>query len=618
MSKRNIQRLLGVIILVLLALVKIKEWNQEQGQVTELANDPISSSISNSSCVQCHGEVQGMSPYHEEIGCVACHLGNNESEIEDSSHIGMISIPGNFSDADATCGICHVQALSDIKHSMMTTNSGIIAIDRFIFGESNSPDSIVHINDLGYSAADVHLRNLCTHCHLGNEKKEMGPISEKSRGGGCNACHLNYSEQALSERLHIDSFPHSFHPSLDLNVSDAHCFGCHSRSGRISTNYEGWHETLLSKDSILPSTKYRILEDDRVFEKRSADIHHEKGLACIDCHMYEDVMGDGKLHAHEEDAVKLSCEDCHFDSNPYTLSYDELNFSQRRILKMRKYLHDNSKILTTKVDTVALLNAYIDDDGNAILLRKSDQKKFTLGSPSESCSREAGHQDISCTTCHSAWAPQCLGCHSDFDPNAKGYDLFTADYMDGTWIEYAAEFLADEPAMGVRIKQGKREISPAIPGMIMTLDQSNFPNSDKKESEFHRLFAPAEPHTTSATGRTCTSCHASSAALGYGRGELIFNVKEAKWTYESAYENLQDGLPADAWIGFLREPAADMYSTRRDFKPFSVEEQKRILSVGACLSCHKDDSKILLNSLSLPFSEYKKKMSSECAEAVFN
>ena len=500
----------------------------------------------------------------------------------------------------------------------MTTNSGIISVDRYIFGELDSAEVLTHINELGFSAADVHVRNLCSHCHLGNEKKEMGPITELSRGGGCNACHLNYSSEAAQELNLKDSVLNRFHPSLDLNISDDHCFGCHSRSGRISTNYEGWHETLLLKDSVKAGSKYRILEDDRVFSKVSPDVHHTKGLMCIDCHQYEDLMGDGKDHVHEEDAVKISCEDCHFDNAPLTKTKEELNFTHLRILKMREYAHENMRFLTTEKDTTPILNSFLDENNKAYLVSKADRTKWLLNGPSESCNRDAGHQDVSCTACHSSWAPQCIGCHSNYDPNAQGYDLFTQDYRDGTWIEYAAEFLSDEPTMGVRTKENKRSITAAIPGMIMTLDQSSFPNSRKSKTSFHRLFAPAEPHTTTAKGRTCASCHAQASAIGYGRGELTFKIKTMTWEFESSYEELEDGIPADAWIAFLKEPDAAMYSTRKDFKPFSLEEQQRILAVGACLSCHKENSKVMLNSLTLPFSEYKKKMSSECVEAVFN
>lgn len=615
-SKKKGIIVLGLILLLFLGLTYLKEHFDENGRLDFITHISENSHLQKSSCIDCHGDLKGLSPYHKNIGCVSCHKGNNENSIKDSSHLAMISIPGNLQDADQTCGICHVQALDDIKKSIMTTNSGILSIDRYIFGETDDPNLINHIKDLGYSPADVHVRNLCSHCHLGNEKKEIGPISELSRGGGCNACHLNYANEAKQEIKNplVDSIKRLYHPSLDLNVSDDHCFGCHSRSGRIATNYEGWHETLLKKDSIEKSDNYRVLEDDRVFRKVTEDVHHTIGLACIDCHNYEDIMGDGKSYAHEEDAVKISCEDCHFEDTPYTLSYNALGFTQRRILKIREYDHNNSKIGATKKDTTALLNVYLDERDNAFLIRKSDGKKFAMSSPSGSCNKDAGHQDISCSACHSAWAPQCIGCHSDFDRNASGYDLYKGEEMQGSWIEYASEFLAEEPSLGVRRKDGKREIQSAIPGMIMTLDQSDHPNSTNKETTFHRLFAPASPHTISKKGRTCSTCHTNPLALGYGRGVLRF---DKKWTFDAEYANLEDGLPSDAWIGFMEDLGDERYSTRVDFLPFSKSEQERILTVGACLSCHKEDSKVMMNSLSIPFLEYKKKMSSECVEAVF-
>jgi hypothetical protein len=51
----------------------------------------------------------------------------------------------------------------------------------------------------------------------------------------------------------------------------------------------------------------------------------------------------------------------------------------------------------------------------------------------------------------------------------------------------------------------------------------------------------------------------------------------------------QDGLPADAWTGFLAA-RSDRASTQDGARPFGVEEQQRILTVGACLSCHAGDS----------------------------
>jgi hypothetical protein len=41
------------------------------------------------------------------------------------------------------------------------------------------------------------------------------------------------------------------------------------------------------------------------------DVHHQRGMHCIDCHTANDVMGDGELHGSMENAVEISCSDCH-------------------------------------------------------------------------------------------------------------------------------------------------------------------------------------------------------------------------------------------------------------------------------------------------------------------
>ena len=57
-----------------------------------------------------------------------------------------------------------------------------------------------------------------------------------------------------------------------------------------------------------------------------------------------------------------------------------------------------------------------------------------------------------------------------------------------------------------------------------------------------------------------------------------------------------DGLPEDAWIPFLGVRTG-MVSTRDDVRPFSVEEQRRILTVGACLTCHEGESQVMRGSV---------------------
>ncbi|MCK5401220.1 MAG: hypothetical protein KAJ28_06265 [Flavobacteriaceae bacterium] len=175
-------------------------------------------------------------------------------------------------------------------------------------------------------------------------------------------------------------------------------------------------------------------------------------------------------------------------------------------------------------------------------------------------------------------------------------------YVQGQWKEYVAEFSSSLPAMGVRENNEGKYIEPAIPGMIMTIDLSSYTEKIVgKDILFHRLYAPNSPHTTTKEVRSCMSCHANSATLGYGNGALnyIINNGIGKWNFIPEYElNPNDNLPEDAWIPFLKTVEEGVVnSTRSDFRPFTVKEQKQLLLIGACLQCHKENSSIMQESL---------------------
>jgi hypothetical protein len=135
----------------------------------------------------------------------------------------------------------------------------------------------------------------------------------------------------------------------------------------------------------------------------------------------------------------------------------------------------------------------------------------------------------------------------------------------------------------------------------------------KSGGEFHRLFAPASPHTTAAQSRDCRSCHANPAALGYGRGQLKYEVKGGvgKWIFSPAYSRSpQDGLPLDAWIGFLQEPKGGT-TTRKGARPLNLEEQRKILLVGACLQCHSEKERRMA-AVFADFRNYRAALGPQC------
>jgi len=621
---------LYVIIVSILVIISLFVYGlYSYGNLSQNSSDNSDYSAVNSkaeSCLQCHQQTTGFSIFHDPkvIGCTPCHLGNGTAVAKEDAHKNMVKIPGNLSNAKETCGICHPSELHKINHSLMTTNSGIVAVDKFIFGEANSPNIQYHIKDLKNSASDTHLKNLCAKCHLGAEKKEFGSITTQSRGGGCNACHLNYTPSAKSEleiyTLNKDKLP-TIHPSSDINVTNNHCFGCHSRSSRIATNYIGWQETL--KDTILASeiNKFTTLDDGRIYKIKTEDVHHTKGLLCIDCHSSHEVMGDGKDYLHEEDAVKIQCVDCHFKTKPNTIPFDSLDVESNLVYMLRQYKHADKRILVTKKDANPLVNTFMNNIGEAFLMGKGDKKLHPIKRQSEICSRDKAHQDLSCNMCHASWTSRCIGCHNQFDKDDKnGYDLLSDKKTIGQWREYVSEFGASPPTMGVRVKGNSKKIEPAIPGMIMSIDHSSFTDNTSDSTSFHRLYAPNAPHTIGKKARSCTSCHTNPMAIGYGKGTLTFNKKNANWTFRAFYDaNVYDGLPEDAWMPFLKRlDNSKNYSTRTNFRPLNLQEQKTILTIGTCLQCHKSTSKVMQNALKDGLANQLKNLSNKCIIPKFN
>jgi hypothetical protein len=332
-------------------------------------------------------------------------------------------------------------------------------------------------------------------------------------------------------------------------------------------------------------------------------------------------MGDGQKYAHEEQAVTLQCSDCHYKERPETVAFDKLDTESKLVFTHRDYSHDDKQILVAKKDKHPLVNTYIEND-KAYLIGKNDGKIHEIKPQSEVCSRDNAHKDVSCSTCHSAWAPRCIGCHTSFDEDdTAGFDLLDKKEVVGQWNEYVSDFLVSNPTMGVREKnqtnnEHSRMIEPAIPGMIMTLDKGSFEKGTASEDlSFHRLYAPNAPHTTTKEVRDCKSCHTSPVALGYGSGKLIYAIAKGKatWQFQPDYVlNEYDGLPEDAWVGFLNdENQQGVNTTRSDFRPFTVAEQQRILTVGACLQCHQQDSQVIKNSIT-DFQGLLNKLDDQC------
>jgi len=243
-------------------------------------------------CVGCHeSQRTGFNPRHAfaAAGCTVCHAGDSGATAAEDAHAGLIAFPGNLDNAGQACGACHADRVASVMQSLMHTARGMVHTTREVIDGRAGPEHSQNLQSLGDTVADSMLRKQCASCHLGQPKTQHAVDVTRGRGGGCLACH-------------IAAHPEGAHPALSADVSDARCFGCHSRSGRISLSFAGLAEV------DHPGLR---LADGRTVERMPADVHHEAGMRCTSCHTADDVMGSAAGAVHQRDAVAATCTDCH-------------------------------------------------------------------------------------------------------------------------------------------------------------------------------------------------------------------------------------------------------------------------------------------------------------------
>ncbi len=66
-------------------------------------------------------------------------------------------------------------------------------------------------------------------------------------------------------------------------------------------------------------------------------------MECIDCHVSQEIMGDGNSYEHMEEQVRIQCEDCH-SKETNSISYDALDFESKKIVDLRNIEIEDIKI----------------------------------------------------------------------------------------------------------------------------------------------------------------------------------------------------------------------------------------------------------------------------------
>ncbi len=491
---------------------------------------------SDEGCLACHAGTRGLVDAHapERVGCSTCHLGDPTTRDRSRAHAGMTLLAGDLAIVDRTCGRtgCHATEAARVQSGLMAGAPGILAVDRFAFGERADPggDADDDLRSLRARAprgslAEAHVRKLCGSCHLAAPKERAGDLGIASRGGGCTACHLAPPRAGAGGGR--------VHPDVSAVVPEARCVGCHARSGRIALSYRGVVELEPGDPRVVGA-----LEDGRPVGAAPPDVHARAGMTCIDCHAERDLMGDGATHRHAEEGVEIACADCHQPSR----SAPEADADRARVAgalasawraRGMPALPDEPPLRTRGGTPLWRTGA----TSRSLALAVGGERLAIAPASAAPYHAMRGHERLACQACHTVWAPRCTSCHTTYDAAGADVDHFTGTATPGAFVEKAGGNGWGAPLLAL---DARGRIGPFVEGMTLRIDAP--PRSIERV-----LWAPLDAHTTGPS-RACPSCHRADAATD---------------VYPAAGE-----------------------TTRVGARLLDDAERGRVRAVAACLACH--------------------------------
>ena len=501
-------------------------------------------------------------------------------------------------------------------------------------------------NDPIKASFSDYYRKQCARCHVWEEgRRKRGDI----RGGGCSACHVLYTNDALYEgddpTIPKDRRGHPIKHEITVDIPATQCTHCHTRGKRIGTTYVGVFEFDYVSDKKAPPFNEEGEAQDKLYTKDyipiHADIHFEKGMQCVDCHTSIDVHGDGNIYPTTLHQVEISCADCHGTPEKYPWELPIGYGSPVTLEGERGIYHDNRKdyLLTARGNPRANLERRED---KAILTGSFDKKEHEIPLLKEkkltgTWKTKQGQvamadipqhiEKLECYACHSNWAPQCYGCHTVYDRRKMGTDwVATAMNHDPKTgkqkitktkgevsIENRSYLRWEDPILGINMK-GK--VSPVVPGCqvfwtyidekgeVLTL------NEVRETSTGHSAatMAPIQPHSVTIPARTCENCHTNPKTIGYGMSNSRSQEKLNETNPgKPLFTNLADGFYGDIpgsktakWqVPKIPEfpYSLDQLVTRDgkqvqnmphlEDRPLNEEERNKMDREGLCASCHQ-------------------------------
>lgn len=417
------------------------------------------------------------------------------------------------------------------------------------------------------------------------------------RRSGCPACHAEMNPQGKyrggDPTINRLSTGHPSTHRLTARITNDTCRSCHNRSARTGMNYQGEMESTQYGTPYESGNLSSNIVEDRFYWKLLPDIHHEKGLACIDCHTSQDTMGDGKLHVFMKDQIEIRCEDCHgnFSTTPAIIVVTENNLLVQSLIKANNLkVREGDLILQTSRGR-PLANVALTEKGYSLIGKISGKSHpVSVITAKKGPHSIKGHERLECDTCHSAWSPQCYGCHQLLDLKEQGIDHLSGKTTSGRWSEGRNYFRYERNILGIN-PRGK--IGILVPGCQVfnsVLDSGGniIKGYDSRIMSLRNgmssiAVGATHPHTTRKESARCIDCHLDPKSIGLGEGTLNQSKSSIDSIYQSSNQ-MQISYPLDQFVTIKGE---QLQGTSHDrARGFNQDEITKILAIGPCLPCH--------------------------------
>jgi len=555
----------GLFLGFLLWLV-LSGWFVRSGAARDSQRERTAEARTNG-CTTCHAGLEDMHP-EAGLSCVDCHGGDATATSLSAAHVKAPATraedervlplerdlawlqfrnPMDLRVVARTCGTCHAEACANLRVSLHGTTAGHLS-DGFyemglsperggrygVFAESGAPHPGGAMRELqqvppfqerlARDELATHFTDLprkeCMQCHLWSEGRAVrGRVGFDGdyRGAGCAACHVGYAVDGLSRSADPTarrSEPgHPREHRMTAAPTTQTCTSCHYGDASIGLHFRGLSQLPPNAPGgpEIPGTTRQQL--NRAFYLNDPaivppDIHHEKGLHCIDCHTLSDVMGDGRLHGQMEHAVEISCSACHG-----TFSEPSSLVTERGTPLEHLRREGQQVILTSKVDGrehVVPQVAELVDPTHASFNRDAARAMTAV------------HEGLECYACHAGWNTNLLGFHFSRQEQLTQLDLLSGKRTPGRVTTQEKVF-----ATWKSLYLGKNERgawSPYLTGFStmgsvtdaegqLVLDQV-MPVTAAGLSGMTMIHH--QPHSTRPTARACVECHRSPATWGLG------------------------------------------------------------------------------------------------------